>query len=323
LKLFFQTAVVLSFFGFILFGFFPLLNTGIIGGVFALILIGVFWYLFKNIQEQDQREEKEWKEKKEAKKQEQEESLARAQNLDEILTFSNRSTIKKYTMRRGSPDTFENHISLKASSENARQLLLGQYQGMIGVSWPENKLYFGGDGTPKFAYAEPQFSISFSQIVEVEVIRDDESITKTNRGSQFAGAAVGALALGGLGAVIGGLSGTKTTNKKVKNIHIKIEMEHESVLIYRVFIFNSRNEAGDDSNSPLVIEATQKVEKWLSLLQRAMKKSLPDVALEENKAFSGGESLENRLEKIWKLKETGALTEAEYVEMKQRLLQSE
>src|SRR3954463_9667577 len=48
---------------------------------------------------------------------------------------------------------------------------------------------------------------SFDQIAAVEVQENGATVSTTNRGSQLAGAAIGGLALGGVGALIGGLSG--------------------------------------------------------------------------------------------------------------------
>lgn len=52
-----------------------------------------------------------------------------------------------------------------------------------------------------------------SSIVKCELAFNDEYINSTSRGSQLLGAAVGGLALGGIGAIIGGLSAKKISKK--------------------------------------------------------------------------------------------------------------
>lgn len=47
-------------------------------------------------------------------------------------------------------------------------------------------------------------SIPFSKIIEAEIAIDDQSITRVSRGSQMAGAVIGGLAAGGIGALVGG-----------------------------------------------------------------------------------------------------------------------
>ena len=48
-----------------------------------------------------------------------------------------------------------------------------------------------------------------SSIISCEILEDDIQLAYANRGSQLAGIAVGGILLGGVGAVIGGLSGSK------------------------------------------------------------------------------------------------------------------
>lgn len=62
----------------------------------------------------------------------------------------------------------------------------------------------------------------FKNIVSVELIEDGKTISKTNRGSQLFGAAIGAVTFGAVGGIIGGLSGaSRSTNNVSKNsIHI-------------------------------------------------------------------------------------------------------
>ena len=50
-------------------------------------------------------------------------------------------------------------------------------------------------------------SYSLKDLLQVEIIEDNVTITKTSRTSQVGGAIVGGMLAGGVGAVIGGLSG--------------------------------------------------------------------------------------------------------------------
>jgi hypothetical protein len=69
---------------------------------------------------------------------------------------------------------------------------------------------------------------SYRDILESEVLEDGHSVTKTSRSSQLAGTLVGGLLLGGVGAIIGGLSGKKTTHKKVTRIELKVVVNDTS-----------------------------------------------------------------------------------------------
>lgn len=78
----------------------------------------------------------------------------------------------------------------------------------------------------------------YSDIVAVEVCRDGRSITKTNRGSQIAGAAVGAVLLGPVGLLIGGLTGSKRVDEKISTLSLKIYTNDIENPVREVTIFS-------------------------------------------------------------------------------------
>jgi len=64
--------------------------------------------------------------------------------------------------------------------------------------------------------------INYKDILQAEVVEDSQAVTQTVRSSQIAGTIIGSLALGGIGAAIGGLSGKKEHNDKVRKIDLRI-----------------------------------------------------------------------------------------------------
>lgn len=68
----------------------------------------------------------------------------------------------------------------------------------------------------------PPRVVRFDELVAVELNKDGAPLEKTNRGSQLVGMAVGAIALGPLGAIVGGLSGSKRTVPKVRKLAVKL-----------------------------------------------------------------------------------------------------
>lgn len=62
---------------------------------------------------------------------------------------------------------------------------------------------------------------NIKDIIKSELSFNNEIVHSTNRGSQVIGAAIGGVAFGGVGAVIGGLTGSKTS-KKGKILEAKI-----------------------------------------------------------------------------------------------------
>lgn len=59
-------------------------------------------------------------------------------------------------------------------------------------------------------------------ILAVEIVEDGTTLTSTNRGSQILGAAVGGVAFGALGAVVGGLSASSTSSDKTRRLELKV-----------------------------------------------------------------------------------------------------
>lgn len=64
--------------------------------------------------------------------------------------------------------------------------------------------------------------IDGAHIVSAEIVEDGASLLKTARAGQLGGAAIGGLVFGPLGAVVGGLSGSKRQIEKVRRIELNI-----------------------------------------------------------------------------------------------------
>ena len=78
-------------------------------------------------------------------------------------------------------------------------------------------------GRRQIVLATPERAQKFttSSIIACEVLQDDAQLAYANRGSQLVGVAVGGVLLGGVGAVIGGLSGSKRNISNVKKITLR------------------------------------------------------------------------------------------------------
>lgn len=105
---------------------------------------------------------------------------------------------------------------------------------------------------------------SFADLVAVEVLRNGSSLTKTNRGSQVAGAAVGAVLLGPLGLLLGGVTGSKRNVEKVDRLSLKIFTNDLVTPIYEIVFFGGPQSKPD---SFVVKQGAQQLDEWYGRFQ--------------------------------------------------------
>ena len=119
--------------------------------------------------------------------------------------------------------------------------------------------------------------IKYYDIIESEIIAGENSITKTSRSSKIAGAAVGGLLLGGVGAVIGGVSGKKITTKEIKDVKLKLLINDTKNPVHLI------NFSGFDSIGTEPKIALMKAQKWHDLISVIIKQAETLPSITENK----------------------------------------
>jgi len=107
--------------------------------------------------------------------------------------------------------------------------------------------------------------INFRDILQVEIIEDSESVTQTARASQLAGTLIGGLALGGAGAVIGGLSGKKNHHNEVNNIELQFVVNdaNNPIRKYKFYHFLKAVKTNEDKYK----NSYQTVYEWFKLVE--------------------------------------------------------
>lgn len=103
----------------------------------------------------------------------------------------------------------------------------------------------------------------FSSIIECQISIDGKTITKTSRGSQAIGMAVGAVVGGGLGVLIGGLTASTSEKKKVKNVSIKLLLNDLSLPSHEFSLIGVSPATGSE---PISI-ALKDAEEWDNILK--------------------------------------------------------
>ena len=113
--------------------------------------------------------------------------------------------------------------------------------------------------------------INFSEVLEVHLIKDGDTITKTSRGSQLGGAVIGGVLAGGFGAVIGGLSGKQITNEEINKINIEIVVNNLKKPVHTVSFVNRIDSLNkNDKKYQELIDITN---HWFRLLSVVIKRN--------------------------------------------------
>lgn len=102
--------------------------------------------------------------------------------------------------------------------------------------------------------------VKFVDIIEAKVKQNSSTVTRTSRGSQLGGAIVGGVLAGGVGAVIGGLSGEKTSNEAIKKLSLEIVINNLKDPIFEIEFYDSVGELKVDSDKYKAIASD--LNKW-------------------------------------------------------------
>lgn len=126
---------------------------------------------------------------------------------------------------------------------------------------------------------QPAKVYRFDQLVAAEVVRDGNSITKTNRGGQVAGAAVGAALLGPAGLLLGGLTGSKRQEEKIKRLALRIYTNDLITPFVEVPFLDVWG--GINANSIVVKGAARRADEWYGRFQAILsRRTMPSVGFQ-------------------------------------------
>jgi hypothetical protein len=165
---------------------------------------------------------------------------------------------------------------------------------------------------------DKQHIVPASEIVSVEVMADDTSLVKTNRGSQVAGAAVGGLLLGPVGLLLGGLTGSTRSEGRVKRLVLRIVTTDFARPNHDILLYKSASNKGDVKNSILLKEPIRIAETWHSRVTVLIRDAVPKPVA--TVPPTGTASIADEVRKLDALRREGLLTDDEFQQQKRQLL---
>jgi hypothetical protein len=160
--------------------------------------------------------------------------------------------------------------------------------------------------------------IEYKDLLSSEIIENNDSITKTARGSQVGGAILGGILLGGVGALIGGLSGKKHNTSKVKNINLQILINDTKEPVFTVNFLSVDDKDGYSRDSEMYKSSMSLATRWHSIL----KIIINDMDEKDKKLDSTSCSIADEILKLKALNNDGFITDAEFTAQKNKLLNS-
>lgn len=163
----------------------------------------------------------------------------------------------------------------------------------------------------------------YKDILESEVIIDGETVTKTSRSSQIGGAILGGILAGGVGAVIGGLSGKTASKEKVKTIQLKVIVNDTKKPLQIIPFLNEPNSI--DRSSQKFTKANKEVMHWHSLFrviidmadkEEKSKKSIQNNSNDANHNINTADEIR----KLHELLKEGIITQDEFDLQKKKII---
>jgi len=165
-------------------------------------------------------------------------------------------------------------------------------------------------------------TITYRDILSSEIFVDGETVTKTARGSQLGGALIGGLSLGGVGAIIGGLSGKTRSYENVKRVDLRITVNDTKKPLHDINFMDVEGKKDDF----VYKSAMEKARHWHGLVAVLIRRADDEDARQEgvktstDAASNNQISLADELSKLSALRDVGVLSEEEFLIQKKKLL---
>ncbi|MFD2117273.1 hypothetical protein ACFSTH_13065 [Paenibacillus yanchengensis] len=154
----------------------------------------------------------------------------------------------------------------------------------------------------------------YDDILQLEILSDGSSITKTSRKGQFGGAIIGGALAGGVGAIIGGTGASQTTKEMVKKIQLRIIVNNSFKTYYEITFQKFEAEVSKEKSY------YNDVTHWYNLLSYIIKN---DKENEKSEPIQSSGSVSDEILKISELYEKKLISKEEFESLKKSILNKE
>jgi hypothetical protein len=169
---------------------------------------------------------------------------------------------------------------------------------------------------------------NYRDILKSEVVIDGEELLKTSRTSQIGGALIGGILAGGVGAIIGGLTGNQVKENNVSKVDLLLTVNDIHNPVFTLNFFNYIHEKTPIPHPIHLIkdeiEQAKQLHNVISILIRQADEA--DVLQEQERMRKvetqpPNTSIADEIRKLANLKEEGLLTSEEFEKQKIKLMQ--
>lgn len=162
--------------------------------------------------------------------------------------------------------------------------------------------------------------MGFKNILETRIVENGATVTKTSRTSQIGGAALGGLLVGNVGAVIGGLSGKKTSENEVNKLELIIIVNTFNDPVIKIPFFDVRSSVKKTDKTYRT--ALNDIQKWNAILGTLIQTADNDdiKAQQQTNTNAVSNSLPDEINKLVDLKNNNHITDEEFKAYKVKLL---
>ena len=164
---------------------------------------------------------------------------------------------------------------------------------------------------------------TYKDLIASEISEDGITITKTNRTSQIGGALMGGLAIGGLGAMVGGLSGKTQTSSRVRNVELRLTVNDVTNPIHDVVFLNTEVDKSSGQGTEYDY-AIKRARHWHGLITILIKQTDTEdkMSITNDRLQIRETSVADELKKLAELCDAGLLSADEFQQQKTKLLGS-